>query len=240
MLKFFCRTQAIARTPRVVFGTVPVLGLALGLTLLVASSPAQAQSSSTPKTPIEKLGDHIDVAVSGDGEITKNTSGPITVPTATNYGTTLTQSPSNTVGVLVSLRYIAKPYFGLEFNFGYARYTENYSYAPYGVQTNAKEYTLGYVGHLKRQIYGVTPFAGAGAGTTAFKPTRLGGESLNEQARMTYFYEAGAEAAFSPHFGARVQFRQLFFLGPDFGQNYLTIVRHTDTIEPAFGLYLHF
>ena len=55
-----------------------------------------------------------------------------------------------------------------------------------------------------------------------------------------YFYEAGAEAPFNEHFGARVQFRQLFFIAPDFGQNYLTNVQHTSTIEPAFGFYLHF
>jgi hypothetical protein len=57
---------------------------------------------------------------------------------------------------------------------------------------------------------------------------------------MAYYYSLGVDDAISPHFGFRAQFRQAFFLAPDFGQNYLTILHHTSTIEPGVGFYLRF
>jgi hypothetical protein len=38
----------------------------------------------------------------------------------------------------------------------------------------------------------------------------------------------------------RVAFRQLIYLAPDFGQNYLTIGRRAVTTEPTFGFFLRF
>jgi hypothetical protein len=58
---------------------------------------------------------------------------------------------------------------------------------------------------------------------------------------MVYYYDGGLEdSLFTPHFGVRLQFRQVFFKAPDFGQNYLTIQQHTSTIEPGIGFYLKF
>jgi len=238
MLKFFSRTRATARRQSVALGVVPVvLGLAL---VAVASSAAFAQSSSVPVTPTEKFFAHFDAAVEGTGAITGNTSGKVTVSTAPNYGTVLTDTPSSTVGFLLNLTYTKSPYFGLELNYDYARYTQNFSYAPLGVQANAKEYTIGYVAHIPHDIAGLKPFVGAGAGTLAFRPTPNGGEGFNTQARMAYFYELGVNKPLGDHFGLRAEFRQVFHLAPDFGQNYLTNLQHTSTIEPAAGFYIHF
>ena len=78
-------------------------------------------------------------------------------------------------------------------------------------------------------------------GSTAFKPTVNGGQSLPERARLTFYYAAGLEAPLlSDHFGVRAQFRQTFFKAPDFDQNYLTINRRTFTTEPGIGFYLRF
>lgn len=251
MLKFFSRTRASARRQSVALGVVPVvLGLAL---VAAASSTAFAQSSSVPVTPTEKFFAHFDLGVEGMGSLTSNTSGNITVPTSNNYGGYLTDSPSTTVGYLLNVSYTKSPYFGIEFNYNYARYTENYTYPvatgvasapftyrPLGVQTNAKEYTLGYVAHIPHEIAGLKPFVGAGAGSIGFKPTPNGGEGFNTQARMAYFYELGVNKPLGEHFGLRVEFRQVFFLAPDFGQNYLTNIQHTNTVEPAAGFYIHF
>ena len=144
------------------------------------------------------------------------------------------------MGALVNIRYVAKPYVGFEFNFTYARYTENYSYAPFGVQTNADEYTLGYIVTPKHTIFGLQPFASAGLGSTKFKPTAGGGQNLNAQARATYYYSLGVQEDIYPHFGVRASFRQAFFLAPDYGQNYLTIKQHTYSSEPTLGFYLRF
>jgi len=57
---------------------------------------------------------------------------------------------------------------------------------------------------------------------------------------MTYYYTVGAEDMVSQHFGVRLQFRQLFYKAPDFGQNYLTIQQQTITSEPTFGFFLKY
>jgi hypothetical protein len=188
-----------------------------------------------PVSLISRQLSHVDIGVSGMGEFTNSVTG-------TNYlGTTLVQTPSNTLGALVSVRYTRSPLVGFEFNYGYARYTQNFSsYIIGGAQTNATEFSLGYVVHTP-SILGLKPFVSVGAGSERFKGTPNGGQGLPEQARAVYYYDAGVEdSVFSPHFGIRAQFRQTFFLAPDFGQNYLTIKQRQSSIEPAVGFYLHF
>jgi hypothetical protein len=210
------------------------------LLAIMAAPIAKAQS-----TALSRQLSRIDLGVSGVGEFNSTGSGTVNIdakPTTVNLRT------SNTLGALVTVRYIKSPWIGFEGNYGYARYTENFtpfgSPAPGtpltgGVQTNASEYTLGYVAHTPT-YFNVQPFISAGLGTIAFRPTTFGGQSLNEQARAAYYYSVGVEKAISPHFGLRAQFRQLFFLAPDFGQNYLTIKHHTSTLEPGIGFYIRF
>ena len=141
----------------------------------------------------------------GTGEFTNSVTG-------TNYlGVKLTQQPSNTLGALVTVRYIKSPLVGFEFNYGYARYTQNYSnYINGGAQTNANEYTVGYVAHTPK-ILGIGTFVSGGAGSMSFKGTPGGGQGLPTQARAAYYYAAGFEdSILSPHFGIRAQFRQVF------------------------------
>jgi hypothetical protein len=210
------------------------------LLLTLAGSTAQAQTSQNPG--LDRQLSRIDLGVSGVGVFNQATSGTAIVngkPTEVNL------SPGNTAGALVTLRYIAKPLFGLEFNYGYARYVDTFTpfgaQASTGVQQNASEYTFGYVAHTRKQYFGVTPFASAGAGTIVFRPTPGGGEALPEQARAAYYFAIGAETTvLSPHFGIRGQYRQVFFKAPDFETNYLTIQQRTTTFEPGFGFFLRF
>ena len=167
----------------------------------------------------------------------------------TNYlGVPFTQSASNTLGALVTIRYTKSPYVGFEFNYGYARYTETYQnngvdqYIIGGVQTNSNEYTIGYVAHPPKQFFGIKPFLAGGFGAINFKPTTGGGQGLQHQGVAAYYYAVGGEQSVfsSEHFGIRAQIRQVFFTAPDFYQNYLTIQKHTSTFEPGFGFYLRF
>lgn len=186
-------------------------------------------------TPLQRQLDRIDLAVSGVGELTTNSSG-------TNYlNQPLTQRASTTLGALVTIRYVKSPLLGAEFNYGYARFTQNYSqYIVGGAQSKANEYTVGYLAHTP-SLLGLQTFAGAGIGVVAFTPTPFGGQGLPEQGRFAYYYTLGAEKqVISPHFGLRAQFRELFYMAPDFGQNYLTINQHTTTIEPGAGFFLRF
>lgn len=212
----------------------------------LAVPTAKAQS-----TGLAKQLSRIDLGVSGVGEFNGSGSGtPQSGPVDINgRPITVHLRTSDTLGALVTVRYVISPLVGFEGNYGYARYTENFTpfgspstggAATAGVQTNASEYTLGYVAHAPT-LLSVQPFASVGLGTIAFRPTPYGGQSLREQARAAYYYSIGAEkSVLSSHFGIRAQFRQVFFLAPDFGQNYLTIKHRTSTFEPGIGFYLHF
>ena len=206
---------------------------ALLLCLLTGFSGPSA--SGQVVTPLGRQLDRIDLAVSGVGEFTGNTSG-------TNYlNQPLTQKPSTTLGALITIRYVKSPLLGAEFNYGYARYTQNYSqYIIGGAQSKATEYTVGYLAHTP-EVLGLKTFAGGGLGVVAFTPTPFGGQGLPEQGRLAFYYTLGVEqSVISPHFGLRAQFRQVFYKSPDFGQNYLTINQRTSTYEPGVGFYLRF
>jgi hypothetical protein len=220
--------------------------LLLGFLGIVSVSTSHAQAAPAgPTTALGRQLDRLDLGISAADINTKGVSGP-------NYvGNPVTLNTSSTLGALIQIRYVRSPLVGFEFNYGYARYTENFNFAtttpfgppagPFPVQTKAAEYTFGYVAHLPRFSYhGIQPFAGAGFGTTAFTPTPGGGEGLPEKARATYYYTVGAEDMLSKHFGVRLQFRQLFYKAPDFGQNYLTIQQQTISTEPTFGFYLKY
>ena len=218
-----------ASRPRLVRSLVACLFAALAV-------PAVRAQAVSGNPTIDRHLSRLDFGVGGFGSITKDVSG-------TNYlGVNLTQQTSNTVGALIQVRYTKSPWLGFEFNYSYARYTQNFSnYITTGVQTNANEYTLGYIAHPARQFAGMQPFFGGGLGSTAFRPTPGGGQSLPQQARMTYYYTVGLEKIIlGDHFGLRGQFRQTFYKAPDFGQNFFTIQQQTHTIEPGAGFFLRF
>jgi len=213
-------------------------GALVGLFLLFASIGAQAQV-----TFLTRQLDRLDVGVGGAAIFTKSVSGTNPV------GNPVSLDASTTLGAVVQARYTKSPLLGLEFNYSYARFTENFgglpfgadssTAVPFGVQTNASEYTIGYVAHLP-SLLGFQPFAGVGGGATAFKPTPMGGQGLPERARASYYYDVGLDDQFTRFFGVRAQFRQTFYKAPDFGQNYLTINQQTITSEPTVGFYVKF
>lgn len=229
---------------------VPVL-----LLCLFSSTAGRAIAQTTPAAPVtglyKQLG-RIDLAVQAAGLFS-------TTATGTNYvGVNFNQRPSNTVGELGTLRYVAKPWVGFEFNFGNSRYSQNFTtnsykniatcpvsnpictYVPGGAQNNVHEISWGYVAH-PHSFFGLDPYVGVGAGTMQFRPTPGGGQGLPRQFRAVYYYDAGVDDYFpTTHLGVRLGFRQLIYLAPDFGQNYLTILRRTRTSEPTFGFFLRF
>jgi len=221
---------------------------ALLLCLLSLAAVQAIGQEATPLTPFQKQLNRIDLAVSAAGIISTNVSG-IEQRDASTTRNNLLISPSSTVGELITLRYVARPLAGFEFNFGNSRSTQNFTFTPplvpnllQSAQTGVRELTLGYVAHTPK-LFGVQPYLGAGGGTISFKPTPNGGEGLPFQYRAAYYYNIGVEDTFTgsaSHLGIRVGFRQLIYLAPDFQQNYLTITRRTVTSEPTFGLFLRF
>lgn len=224
------------------------LPLCFAASLLARTAEGQAQV----ETPVDRQLHRLDLGVSVIEVISGNTTGQSfanSKPTPAE-AQTLTTDSTNGTGGLVQLRYTKSPLLGAELNYSFARYTTNFNppaggtiVAPGGVQANANEITLGYVAHGPALTsFGLTPFAAGGAGSTVFTPTlNGGGQGFYKQARMTYYYAAGVEAPLlSPHFGLRAQFRQSFYLLPDFTANFLTIKQRTSSLEPSFGFYLRY
>ena len=202
--------------------------LPLAVLALAVASPAQTTTAS-------RIFSRMDLAASGTGVLTTRVAG-------TNYlNQALSVKPSTTVGTALQLRYTKSPLIGFELNYSYARYSEDFSCCVLGgIQTNAHEVTGGYVVHGPK-LLSATPFASIGAGSTEFKPTANGGQGFIKQFRATYFYSVGVDAPLIRDvFGVRAQFRQLLYLAPDFGQNYLTIKQRAVTSQPAIGFYVKF
>jgi outer membrane protein W len=217
-----------------------VRNVVLCLLLPAAGLTANAQAT-TPQSGLDRQLSRLDIGVVASAIINKDSNGTVIVNTAP---TPVNLHPGNTVGPLVTIRYTKSAYVGFEFNYAYARYTQTFTpfgFAPVGgVQQNASEYSFGYVAHFRRNFHGIAPFAGAGAGTTAFRPTPGGGEGLQSQARATYYYNVGGDYMLNKHFGARAEFRETFFKAPDFETNYLTIQKHTTELQPGFGFFFRF
>lgn len=212
---------------------------AVGLALLAGTAVGQ--------TKLQQQLSKIDLGIHAVGEFSSTASGPVTIP-SNNAGQVVSLSPSNTVGALVTIRYVAKPYMGAEFNGGYARYTEDLGgsvlqFSPpfTAIQTQVDEFTLGYLINPPYTILGVRPFASAGVGGLRFAPTRGGGEGAPPQGRVALYYNVGVQKdVIKDVFGVRAGFRQLFYTAPDFFQNYLTINKRASTSEPMIGFYVRF
>jgi hypothetical protein len=207
---------------------------------LIACVSASTVRAQAPQTEWDRQLARTELGGTAIGIITKGVSGTNTLNPPNEQ--MITQDGSTTVGVLGTIRYTKSPLIGLEGNYSFARYTENFSaYIIGGAQTRVNEYSLGWVFHL-HNFFTTQPFVSVGAGTTGFHPTAGGGQGLPFQYRATYYYNVGLDKALfrSQHFGARLAMRQVFFKAPDFGQNYLTIDKQTNTLEPSLGFYLKF
>jgi hypothetical protein len=187
---------------------------------------------------------NLDATFSGIANFTKGSSG-----NNPGTGNKITQSASGASGGLLTIRYTRSRWFGLEGNYKFTRVTEHYQNVPFtqfqppadfAAQTNVHELTFGYVAHLP-SFMNFKPFVSAGVGTTVFKPTYKGGQSLPTQARMTYYAGAGVDdPIFSDHIGLRFQVRALDYKAPDFGTTYLITNARTISFEPALGIYFRF
>ncbi len=209
-----------------------MLSLVAGLALLASGAPAQ--------TKLQQQFSHVDLGVQAVGEFNGTVSGT-PLPFSAAQSQIVTISPSNTVGALITIRYAPKPYMGAEFNGGYSRYNENFNVQPLAIQTQADEFTLGYLVTPPYTVFGVRPYASAGIGGMRFAPTRGGGEGAPPIGRLAYYYSLGVQKdLINDTFGIRAGFRQVFYVAPDFYQNYLTINKRTQTSEPMFGFYVRF
>ncbi len=210
-----------------------------------------AQDASPAITRTSRILSHFDLGVAGTAFFTRNVTGTVN-QSVLGAPYPVTQSASTAAGVLVTIRGQKSAYKGLEFNYSYGRTTESYTCcnqsttgapvgSPFQSQATANEYSFGYLVRPERTFFGFKPYVSGGAGVMEFKPTKNGGQGLQTQGRAAYYYSLGGENyLIGDTIGLRIGIRQIFFKAPDFGQNYLTIVKTTFVTEPQAGIYLHF
>jgi opacity protein-like surface antigen len=190
------------------------------LTAVSAQIPAAAQTVK-----------NLEAGVNIFGQFTGNTS-----------GNGVTDSPTDSMGVLVNVRQSFHPWLGYEVNYSYTRFSERYNTILYSVQDNVHEVSGAYLVQIpKLPILGLQPFAAAGVGAVIFLPTTVGGQRYDQQWRTPFLYEFGVNyPILTSHIGLRFQYRGLIYKTPDFQTPLITTNATRQTAEPSVGAYFHF
>jgi hypothetical protein len=109
-----------------------VLSIFFSLLVSMAGSAAIGQTT-TQNTALDRQLSRLDLGVIAVAVLNKDSNGTATVNGVSN--TPVNLNPSNTVGPVVTLRYVVSPLVGFELNYGYARYTQTFT--PFGALSNA-------------------------------------------------------------------------------------------------------
>jgi opacity protein-like surface antigen len=162
-------------------------------------------------------------------------------------GNGIHQSANDSAGVLFTYRYFLTNHQGLELDYGFSRFNQQYgslnAAAPFslGVPANTNEATASYV--YRRGIgHRLSPFVTAGTGALVFVPDSFtaGGTTGSTFATPDFVYGAGADLAVSRRVSLRLGYRGHVFEAPDFGVPGIKTGSVTHMAEPFGGLSLHF
>ncbi len=145
-------------------------------------------------------------------------------------------------GLLLSAQLHPVPFAGVEFNYGYYRsseiYTFNYSSATSSqrlvVPVTANEATAAYEFHPKH--IPLQPFVNVGGGAISFIP-----REASNQWRATGLLEAGLDLPTgNKHIAIRIEGRSLIYRAPNFNQPSLSTRSWRVTDEPVAGVVYRF
>lgn len=181
--------------------------------------------------------------------------GTATAPPQNPGQPSLQQTADPAVGIRVGARHIFSPIFGLEVNYGYSRATQYFS--GNSIQTgvvysHAKPFTVDYVVSAPHKLFGLQPFALAGAGFISYnissyvattRPPGVGAIPARPEKIPVFEYGVGADyhPAMLPSFVAlRFQFRGLVGHAPDYRLPYLATNNLINVSEPQAGLVFKF
>ncbi|WP_419805837.1 hypothetical protein [Terriglobus sp.] len=155
-------------------------------------------------------------------------------------------------GFLASVREHPVSWAGIEFDYGYQKYTEHYRFSqtqPFvGYQPiQQHEATAGYVFHIKTPW--IQPFVVLGGGGVYFKSSRVqppNGSGLNntigDQWRGAYMANIGFDITSkrAKNFGLRIEEHSLFYKAPDFYQANLRSNAYVHQAMPSAGFFYRF
>jgi opacity protein-like surface antigen len=159
-------------------------------------------------------------------------------------GNGINQSANGTPGVLFSYRYFFNAHHGLEMDYGYRRYDQQFSASTrnFVVPADTHEATMSYVFRFASG-HRLKPFLNAGIGALVFAPTQFTSNSIvgtSTLATADFTYGGGAEMAISPQLNLRFGYRGHFFEAPDMGLPTLYTGSRTHMAEPFVGLSFRF
>jgi hypothetical protein len=180
-----------------------------------------------------------DIAGSGIGQFT----------TVLTSNTPIQARTTDSFGGLFSIREHPVSWAGIEVNYSYNRYTQDFtspanaaSPVPYDarVKTNVHEATAAYMFHP--HFRNLQPFINIGGGALDFAPTTVTSVATgSNQWRGAGLLEVGFDVPTSnPHFGFRVQGRTLVYRAPNYNNALLSSKSWVSTEEPTFGAYYRF
>ena len=182
---------------------------------------------------------------SATAQTVKNLEGAVNIFgqfSGTSNGNGIQDKPTDSLGVLATVRQSFHPWLGYEVNYGYTRFSERYSTVPFGVQNNLHEVSGAYLLQAPTLPFlGLQPFGAVGAGALVFLPTTVGGQKYSQQYRVPLLYEVGVNyPILTSHLGLRFQYRGLLYKTPDFKSALITTNARRQTAEPSVGAYLRF
>jgi len=163
----------------------------------------------------------------------------------TTNGNGIQQSANNSAGVLFSYRYFFTNHQGLELNYGFSRFDQQFTGTALGslaIPANTNEATASYIYKFATRHF-VTPFVSAGTGALVFAPqnsfsvNNVGGSRF---ATADFVYSAGADIAVAKRVSLRLGYRGQVFSAPDFGVAGLSTGSVAHIAEPFGGLSFHF
>lgn len=162
-------------------------------------------------------------------------------------GNGITQTGTESTGVLATYRWFFTDHQGVEIDYGFGRFNQQFA-APnaatpfsLGVPADMNEATASYI--YRHPIgHRLTPFVTAGTGALLFVPDAfaVGGASGTTFATPDFVYGAGADFAVSRRVSLRLGYRGHVFEAPDFGVASVRTNSVTHMAEPFAGLSFHF
>jgi opacity protein-like surface antigen len=155
----------------------------------------------------------------------------------TNNG--ITNSPTNSAGLLVGYRYNINRWLAAEGDFDYVRPTEKYRNST-GRSGEVKTNTYGVTGTAVIKIptsFRLKPYALVGGGALGFA-TR--DSFLSQQTRGAFVYGGGADYRLVKHIALRAQYRGFVYKVPDFDASVLHVDKFTHSAVPSAGLVFSF
>ena len=165
---------------------------------------------------------------------------------ATN-GNGIRQSAEDSAGVLFSYRYFFTNHQGVELNYGFSRFDQQFTFGSstptsLAVPSNTNEATASYiykfsVGHR------LTPFVSAGTGAFVFVPTNsfaVNNTNSSSFATPDFVYSAGADLAINKRLSLRLGYRGHLLQAPDFNISGLNTGSVAHIAQPFGGLTIHF